>query len=211
MKTDQVLNFFRQEDPLLYPFVQSLPLERFQHIAPTSDVSVLFHRLVEDIVGQQLSGKAARAINNKLILTLQTQQVTPQLLLQTEPEVLRGAGLSWAKVRAVLSLAELTQSKKIEWEKLPELSDQDVIDHLVQIKGVGPWTAEMFLLFTLGRPDVFSEKDLGLKKGMQTVYQLANMPTPQEATARAQRWAPYRSIASLALWWSLDKPQEGAE
>ncbi len=192
-------------DPILAPYILLLPVERL----PQSDKyrpAELFYRLCEDIIGQQLSGKVARVITERFALLFSTHPVQPADVLQIEPDALRGVGMSWAKVKTVRDLAKHSVSGSIPWDHLSELSDEEVRTALLPVWGVGDWTVEMFLIFTLGRPDVFSPKDLGLKKAMQVLYSLNELPSPGEASQRAEIWAPYRSVASLALWLSLDTP-----
>ena len=204
--------YFVTTDPVLAPYILDLPEERLPQSGKFSADS-LFHRLCEDVIGQQLSGKVARVITDRFANLFPERPVQPDAVLALEPEALRSVGMSWSKVKTVRDLAEKSQQGAIPWLALPEMSDDEVMAALLPVWGVGEWTVEMFLLFTLGREDIFSPKDLGLKKAMQQLYGLSEMPTPQEAAERATIWAPYRSAASLALWWSLDNPgrRESAE
>jgi DNA-3-methyladenine glycosylase II len=160
--------------------------------------------LLRAIVGQQLSVKAARSIYNRLMELFDGETPTPEQLLAAEPEALRTAGLSRAKVAYLRSLAEHVLSGELELDRLDDLSDEDVMREVTAVKGLGEWTAHMFLLFHLGRPDVLPVGDLGVRRAVERLYGLEGLPSAQELEALGERWRPYRSLASLYLWESLD-------
>jgi DNA-3-methyladenine glycosylase II len=169
--------------------------------APRSDV---YAALVRAIVGQQLSVRAARAIYDRLLARFGGQPPTPQQILDDDPDELRtAAGLSHAKVRYLRSLAEHVASGELEIDRLNELSDEEVIAELVAVKGIGEWSAHIFLMFTLQRPDVLAIGDLGIRRAVQRAYELPALPTPAELTAMAEPWRPYRTTACVVLWHSL--------
>jgi DNA-3-methyladenine glycosylase II len=156
-------------------------------------------------VGQQLSTKAARAIYGRLSDRFGGRAPTPAEVLADDPEELRAAaGLSRAKVSFLRSLAEHVLDGTLELERLDELSDDEVIAELVAVKGLGPWTAHMFLMFHLGRPDVLAVGDLGVRKAVMIRYGLDALPGNAELEALAEPWRPYRTLACLYLWRSLD-------
>ncbi len=160
--------------------------------------------LVRAIVGQQLSARAARTIYERVTGLFGDRTPTPRELLDTEPDVLRGAGLSGAKVAFLRDLAEHIEDGELDLEQLPELPDGEVFEQLVQVKGLGPWTVDIFLLFHLGRPDVLPVGDLGIKRAVQTEYGLEELPDAAELERIAEPWRPHRSLACLYLWRSLD-------
>jgi DNA-3-methyladenine glycosylase II len=161
--------------------------------------------LVRAIVGQQLSTKAARSIFDRLVEHFGGHTPTPRELLDAEPEEMRAAaGLSRAKVAFLRDLAEHVEDGELQLDQLAELPDEEVIEQLVAIKGLGPWTVHMFLIFHLGRPDVLPVGDLGIRKAAQLLYGLDEPPAPAELERIAEPWRPYRSLASLYLWRSLD-------
>jgi DNA-3-methyladenine glycosylase II len=160
--------------------------------------------LLRSIVGQQLSTKAARSIYGRLIEQFGGRAPTPQELLDADPEVVRSAGLSRSKVKYLRSLAEHVLSGELELERLPELSDEQVEREVTAVKGLGQWTAHMFLIFHLGRPDVLPVGDLGVRRAVERAYGLEGLPSAEELERLGERWAPYRSLASLYLWESLD-------
>ena len=131
------------------------------------------------------------------------QTPAPEQLLEASVEDLRGAGLSGRKVEYIRDLAAHVISGELELERLDDLSDEEAIAELVAVRGLGQWTAEMFLIFHLERPDVLSGGDLGIRKAIQVEYGLEEMPTPQRVVEIGERWSPYRSLASLYLWESL--------
>lgn len=159
--------------------------------------------LLRAIVGQQLSTKAARTIYLRVLDVFGGATPTPEQLLEAEEADLRGAGLSGRKVEYLRDLATHVISGELELDRLDELSDERAIEEIVAVRGLGQWTAEMFLIFHLERPDVLSGGDLGIRKAIQIEYELEEMPSPEEAVALSERWSPHRSLASLYLWESL--------
>jgi DNA-3-methyladenine glycosylase II len=160
--------------------------------------------LVRSIVGQQLSTKAARTIYERLIALFDGRTPTPAELLDADPEEVRSAGLSRPKVSYLRSLAEHVESGELELARLTELSDEEVSEQLTAVKGLGQWTADMFLIFHLRRPDVLPVGDLGIRRAVERAYGLPDMPDPARLTEIAEPWRPNRSLASLYLWRSLD-------
>jgi DNA-3-methyladenine glycosylase II len=159
--------------------------------------------LLRAIVGQQLSTKAARTIYLRVLDIFGGTTPLPEQLLEASEADLRGAGLSGRKVEYVRDLAGHVISGELELERLDDLADEQVIEEIVAVRGLGRWTAEMFLMFHLERPDVLSGGDLGIRKAIQIEYGLEEMPTAQETVEIGERWSPYRSLASLYLWESL--------
>jgi DNA-3-methyladenine glycosylase II len=159
--------------------------------------------LLRAIVGQQLSTKAARTIYLRVIDIFGGATPSPERLLEASEADLRGAGLSGRKVEYVRDLAAHILAGELEVDRLDELGDEEVIAELVAVRGLGQWTAEMFLLFHLERPDVLSGGDLGIRKAVQIEYGLEQMPAPQRVLEIGEPWRPRRSLASLYLWESL--------
>jgi DNA-3-methyladenine glycosylase II len=160
--------------------------------------------LVRTSAGQQLSVKAARAIYGRLTARFGDRAPTPQEILNDEPEELRAAaGLSRAKVSYLRSLAEHTISGELELERLDELDDEQVIAELTAVKGLGMWSAQMFLMFHLGRPDVLPTGDLGIRRAIELGYGLDALPDPIAMEEIAEPWRPHRTLACRYLWRSL--------
>jgi DNA-3-methyladenine glycosylase II len=159
--------------------------------------------LLRAIVGQQLSTKAARTIYGRILELFDGSTPAPERLLEADAQALRAAGLSGRKVEYVRDLASHIISGELELQRLGELSDEEVIEEIVAVRGLGRWTAEMFLIFHLERPDVLSGGDLGIRKAIQIEYGLAEMPPPQRVLEIGEPWRPHRSLASLYLWESL--------
>ena len=160
--------------------------------------------LLRAIVGQQLSVKAARTIYDRLCGLYGDRTPTPAELIATDPDELRGVGLSRAKAAYLRDLAEHVEDGELDLEQLPELADDEVSAQLIAIKGLGRWTVDMFLMFHLGRPDILPVGDLGIRRAVQIAYGLEGLPDPAELTRIAQPWQPYRTLACLYLWASLD-------
>jgi DNA-3-methyladenine glycosylase II len=165
----------------------------------------LYGALVRSIAGQQLSVLAARAIWRRLTERFDGRTPTPQEILADDPEALRAAaGFSRAKVAYLRSLAEHVLAGDLELDRLAELPDEEVVGELTAVKGIGEWTAQMFLMFTLHRPDVLPTGDLGVRNAIMRAYGLETPPRPAEMEAMAEPWRPYRTSACLYLWRSLD-------
>jgi len=159
--------------------------------------------LLRAIVGQQLSTKAARTIYGRILDLFDGRTPAPEQLLEADETDLRGAGLSGRKVEYVRDLASHVIAGELELDRLEQLADEEVIEEIVAVRGLGVWTAEMFLIFHLERPDVLSGGDLGIRKAVQIEYGLAEMPTPAKVIEIGEPWRPHRSLASLYLWESL--------
>jgi DNA-3-methyladenine glycosylase II len=163
-----------------------------------------FSTLVRSIVYQQLSGKVASVILKRLIDALPDGQLTPQSILRLRPDRMRKLGLSRAKTEYIRDLARRTAKGEVVFEMLLELEDDAVIEHLTRVKGIGVWTAHMFLMFALQRPNVLPVGDLGVRAAIRKQYGLEALPTVKEIEALAKSWHPYCSVAAWYLWRSLD-------
>ena len=172
--------------------------------ADRPDRSDHYGALVRAIVGQQLSVSAARAIYGRLIARYGGKPPSPQQILAEEPEELRAAaGLSRAKVSFLRSLAEHVLSGELELERVSELSDEEVIAELTAVKGIGVWSAHMFLMFHLERPDVLPVGDLGIRRAIERAYALDGLPDAAAMEKLAEPWRPHRTLACMYLWASL--------
>jgi DNA-3-methyladenine glycosylase II len=160
--------------------------------------------LVRAIVGQQLSTKAARSIFERLTEKFGGRTPTPRELLDADSEDVRSVGLSRAKVAFLRDLAEHVEDGELRLEELRELDDDEVTAQLTAVKGLGPWTVHMFLIFHMGRPDVLPVGDLGIRRAAQLLHGMDELPTPAELERIAEPWRPHRSLACLYLWRSLD-------
>jgi DNA-3-methyladenine glycosylase II len=160
--------------------------------------------LLRAIVGQQLSVKAARTIYDRLCALYDDRTPSPKELLATDPEELRGVGLSRPKVGYLRDLAQHVEDGELDLDALPDLPDAEVTAMLTAVKGLGQWTADMFLMFHLRRPDVLPVGDLGIRRATQIAYGLDALPDPTELERLAEPWRPHRTLACLYLWESLD-------
>jgi len=186
-------------DPVMARLVQERgPLQ----LTPTTDY---FFTLLDAIASQQLSSKAAATIVNR-IRALVPHMETPdaESILALPDQTLREAGLSWSKVSYVKDLANRVASGELDLACISQMEDEEIIKALVAVKGIGRWTAEMFLIFSLARPDVLAVDDYGLQVAMKRLYNLPDLPKPAAMRQIAESWRPYRSYASLYLWRSLD-------
>jgi len=156
--------------------------------------------LAYSVIGQQLSNSSARAIRSKFDTLFENDGIDPQRLARISEEELRKAGLSLAKARCLRSLAEHVLSEKINFLKLESIDDESVISTLTQVKGIGRWTAEMYLMFSLGRPDVFPINDLAIRTAMLRIYGFPETGFISQAMQTAEQWRPYRTVACWYLY-----------
>lgn len=163
-----------------------------------------FDAVARAIVYQQLSGKAAATIHGRMLGLFGDRNPTPRELAKADPTKLRAVGLSGRKTEYLQDLAQRTAARALPIERLHELPDAEVIEVLTAVRGIGEWTAQMFLMFRLGRPDVLPVLDLGVQKGVQLIYGLRKLPPPERVERIGRSWAPYRTVASWYLWRRAD-------
>ncbi len=189
----------KKSDPTLRAIIERVGPYRIAYREPT------FETLVRSIVYQQLHGKAAAAIFGRLQEAASGRAgMTPARVLRIRDEAARALGLSAQKWRYIRDLAERTATGEIDFDCLPDLPDEDVIDQLTRVKGVGVWTAHMFLIFALARPDVLPTGDLGVRAAIKKAWNLEELPAPVKMEELAAPWRPWRSVASWYLWRSLE-------
>ena len=205
--TEDGVKHLRRADPVMRALIDRIgPLDEYarRRGRPTD----AYGTLLRAIVGQQLSTKAARTIYERMTQLWGGKTPTPQQLLDTDPEAIRAAGMSRPKVAYLRDLAEHVLDGRLELDRLDELSDDEISAELTAVKGIGQWSADMFLIFFLGRPDVLPVGDLGVRRAAGVVYALPEMPAPEALFELGEPWRPHRSLASLYLWRSLDnEPQ----
>ncbi len=193
----KAINHLKNSDPVLSAIIERVGACRMEYGEPA------FSSLAEAIVYQQLNGKAAVTIFNRFA-DLAGRPLTPQRILKLSVEQMRGAGLSKQKLSYLRDLAAKTQAGELDFAKLPDLSDDEVIKHLTQVKGIGVWTAHMFLMFALRRPNVLPTGDFGVRMAIMKPYRKRKLPKPEQMEKIAKCWEPYRSVACWYLWKSLD-------
>jgi len=164
-----------------------------------------YQSLVEAIISQQLSGSAANSIIKKFRKLYKSKFPKPRDVIKTSDSKLRTTGLSKMKIVYIKELSKKIESKELNMRKISTQSDEQVIEVLTDVKGIGRWTAEMFLIFSLGRLDILPVGDLGLKKGIQSMYSLKELPEKEQIEQLAESWKPYRTVATWYLWKSLQK------
>lgn len=197
----QAIRHLRVADPTLGPILDQVGAFR-----PTW-VPERFASLGYAILSQQISTKAAASIRQRVLDLLEPHGFAPQAILRQTPATLRGCGLSNQKATYLLDLADKVSKGHLSLESLHEHGDEAVILQLTQVKGIGRWTAEMFLIFSLGRPDVLPVDDLGLRAAVKRLDRLKDMPTKAEVRDRGAAWKPYSSVATWFLWQSLRFPE----
>jgi DNA-3-methyladenine glycosylase II len=195
-----------RRDPVMAELIERIgPIDLPERLARREEVrpADAYGALLRSIVGQQVSTKAARAIYLRVLDLFGGTAPSPEQLLALSAEDLRSAGLSGRKVEYVRDLAQHIVDGTLELDRIAELPDEQAIEEISAVRGLGRWTAEVFLMFHLERPDILSGGDLGLRKAIQNEYGLEAMPTPEEVNKIGASWSPYRSLASLYLWESL--------
>jgi DNA-3-methyladenine glycosylase II len=193
----KAVNHLKKCDPVLRAIIERVGPCRMEY-GPAE-----FHSLAEAIVYQQLNGKAAVTIFNRFA-TLAGEPLTPEGILKLTDEQLRSVGLSKQKSAYLKDLAAKTAAGQLDFARLPELSDEEVIEHLTQVKGIGVWTAHMFLMFSLRRPNVLPTGDYGVQMAVKKHYKKRKLPKPKDMEKIARAWEPYRSVACWYMWRSLD-------
>lgn len=202
---DAALSHLRAADPVLARLLDERGAPDLRRDPSRPAPGEHYAALVRSIVGQQLSVLAARSIYARLLEHFGGRPPTPQEVLDADPDEMRlAAGLSRAKTTFLRSLAEHVISGELELERLDDLPDEEVMAELVAVKGIGEWSAHMFLMFQLERPDVLAVGDLGIRRAVERAYGLPALPAPAQLEAIAEPWRPYRSLACRILWRSLD-------
>ena len=194
------LSYLRRVDPVLARIIRQVGAPP----PPPRRAGTHYDALVRSIIYQQLSGKAAGTIHRRFRELYPKKQPKAHLVLATSDEALRGAGLSRQKIGYLRDLSARVVDGSLPLAHLGRLSDDEIIEHLVQVKGIGRWTVHMFLMFRLGRPDVLPELDLGIQNAMQRAYGLKARPRPKDVLRLGERWRPHASTASWYLWRSLE-------
>jgi DNA-3-methyladenine glycosylase II len=193
----KAVNHLRKSDPIMRGIIERVGPCRMEFGEP------VFHSLAEAIVYQQLNGKAAETIFKRFAV-LAGEPLTPEGIAKLTDRQLRSVGLSKQKSSYLRDMAERAVRGELNFTRLPEMADDEVIEHLTQVKGVGVWTAHMFLMFTLKRPNVLPTGDFGVQMAIKKHYNKRKPPKPLQMEKIAKAWEPYRSIACWYLWRSLD-------
>jgi DNA-3-methyladenine glycosylase II len=193
----EAIEHLRRSDPILSEIIDRVGNYRIEFREPN------FETLVKSIVYQQLSGRVASVIFGRLV-TAAGGRVTPESILKLRPSRMRTLGLSTQKTAYIRDLARHTRDGRLVFEQLPALPDGEAIERLTQVKGIGEWTAHMFLMFALRRPDILPVGDLGIRNAIRRAYRLEQLPGVAEIENIAVRWRPYRTVASWYLWRSLE-------
>jgi len=207
MSHRRAVSHLKQVDPRLAAIIDAVGSCTFapaEHLAHFTAIS-------RSIVFQQLSGKAATTIYNRFAELFPDATPTARGLATLSDDQMRAVGLSRQKTGYLRDLAARVISGELPIDSLDQLSDDEVIAALISVKGIGRWTAQMFLMFRLGRPDVLPDADLGIQKGIQRAYRMRKLPAPKRVAEMGAKWAPYRTIASWYLWRSLDATAESRQ
>jgi DNA-3-methyladenine glycosylase II len=202
---EEAIEYLSSVDPTLARLIErvgpfNMPLRRMHNP---------FEALARNIIYQQLHGNAAGAIHQRVLALFGKDKLRPQDILEASEESLRGAGLSGAKLVALKDLAAKTLDGTVPTlRRLRRMDDEEIIEHLTQVRGIGRWTVEMLLIFRLGRADVLPVGDFAVRKGFSLVYGMKELPKPKELVHYGERWRPFRSVASWYMWRVNELPSE---
>jgi DNA-3-methyladenine glycosylase II len=196
-----------RKDERLAPDLKRLPRPLFERKTSHGKPADPFYALTESIVYQQLSGKAAGTIYGRFLTVFPKKKPTPKALLKLSDEAIRATGISSQKLSYLKDLAQRFEDRTIDEKGLETWSDDEVRAHLTAVKGIGRWTADMFLIFYLNRSDILPTGDLGIQKGFKKLFNMKKMPTPERMEKLARAWSPHRTVASRYLWMIQDEPK----
>lgn len=194
----KAITHLKKSDPILAAIIEKVGTCRIDYREAG------FSTMARAIVFQQLNGKAATAIYERTVAALGNGGMSPRAVLRARTARLRAAGLSLQKIEYLRDLAGHTTRRTLRFDRLPDLPDGEVIETLTRVKGIGVWSAHMFLLFALRRPDILATGDYGVRAAIQRAYGLKELPRPAEVERIAEPWRPYRSFACWYLWRSLE-------
>ncbi|HEY0965366.1 MAG TPA: DNA-3-methyladenine glycosylase [Candidatus Saccharimonadales bacterium] len=197
---DEALGHLRENDPILAELIEQYPVPSFEKH------NNYYHELVDSIISQQLSVKAARTIEGRFKDLFGGEFPSPGQILEKDIETLRSVGLSRPKASYIQDLAQKILEGTVRFDTINSLSNDEIIEELTKVKGIGVWTVHMFLMFCMGRLDVLPTGDLGIRNGIKMLYEFDHAPEPREIELLAEKngWHPYESVASRYIWLSLD-------
>lgn len=199
----QIIAHFKKSDPKLHQVLLKVMDAHADYLFTLKKHDFLFDRLIESIISQQLSVRVADVIYERVLNLMPKKKLDPKTILKIDDQTLRSAGLSFGKIKYIKDLSDKVVSKELDLDNLENLSNEEVIEKLTAVKGIGKWTAEMFLMSALGRADIFSHGDLGLKNAFKKIYGVTEY-NEVEAEKIVIKWSPYRTVAAKILWKSLE-------
>lgn len=197
----KVIHHFKKNDPVIFSVIQKNKTVQELELSRSNNY---FRSLCREIIGQQLASKAAHKIFERFLSLFPKKKVSPKNVLAVSDQKIRDCGPAWSKVRFIKGLAKKIVDKELNLKKFEKLENEDVSNELQKIKGIGPWTAEMFLMFAMGREDVFSHGDYGLRKAIKKLYAFKKEPSRKQIETIVKKWSPYRTYGCLVLWEILD-------
>ena len=204
MNHRKALNHLRRADPVMARLIDDVGSCRF---GPITDHSHFYH-IARSIVYQQLSGKAAATIHGRFCALYSSRSLHPGEVAETDHDRLRSVGLSRQKATYIKDLAGRVHRGELPLDRVETMTDAEIVASLTTVKGIGKWSAQMFLMFRLGRPDVLPELDLGIQKAIKLAYRLRSHPSPKRVLKIGRPWSPYSTVASWYLWRSIDGAAE---
>jgi len=203
MDKDKILAHFQNVDEKIFRIIKRLNFKKWKKIIKEDED--YFLSLVRSIISQQLSDKAASTIISRFEKLFPNEKVDPKRILKLKNEKLRSVGMSYAKASFIKDLSFKYLSHEINFKKIKKMSDEKVAEQLLIVKGIGPWTVEMFLMFSLFRQNIFSHSDAGLKRAIRILYDFKKEPTKLEVEKIVSKWDPYKTYGCFALWEFLDQ------
>ncbi len=198
-----IISHFEKADPIFHKVLLKVHALHGDKLFELKKHDFLFDRLIESIISQQLSVRVADVIYDRVLNLIPDKKFTPESILKLNDEILRKAGMSYGKIKYIKDLSSKVELKELDLDNLENLENEEVIEQLTKVKGIGKWTAEMFLMSALGRPDIFSHGDLGLKNAIKKIYNLEKYEEV-EVEKIVIKWSPFRTHAARILWKSLE-------
>jgi len=197
----KVIHHFKKNDPVIFSMIQKNKTIQELELSRSNNY---FRSLCREIIGQQLAIKAAHKIFERFLALFPKKKISPENVLAVSDQKIRNSGPAWSKVRFIKGLAKKIVDKEVNLKKLDSLENELVLSELQKNKGIGPWTAEMFLMFAMGREDIFSHGDYGLRKSIKQFYKFKKEPTKKQIEKIVKKWSPYKTYGCLILWEILD-------
>ncbi len=206
MNKKKIIDHFEKADKKLHKVIKNMDFGKWKKIF--KEEQDYFLGLLRSIISQQLSDKASSTIISRFEKLFLNGKITPKNIVKLSDKKLRSVGMSYAKVSFIKDLSSKYLNKEIDFKKIKNMSDEEVSAQLLKVKGIGPWTVEMFLMFSLFRPNIFSHSDAGLRRAIKTLYGFKKEPTRSQIEKIVSKWHPFKTYGCLALWEILDQPKK---
>jgi DNA-3-methyladenine glycosylase II len=206
MNKKKIISHFEKVDKKIYKIIKKLNFNKWKKVIKKD--KDYFSGLTRSIISQQLSDKASSTIISRFEKLFPNEKINPKHVLKLSDKKLRSVGMSFAKASFIKDLSHKYLNKEVDFKNIKKMSDEKVAEQLLQVKGIGPWTVEMFLMFSLFRPNIFSHSDAGLKRAIKNLYGFKKEPSKSQVEKIVFKWHPYKTYGCFALWEILDQPKK---